>query len=321
MTMNTVLESTVSRIRLNPYASILPTPAGVLLRSDRGMFQVTGEDLTAFLERMVPLLDGTRDRAAVLAALPGYAPASVTAFLDTLAERGLVDEAPEVEAPSSERRAQHRYLSLWSGAPEDAPARLAGARVVMAGLSPWGATAAIELSAAGIGALQLTGGEAAPLEALAEQIREVAPNCRVSAAPQASLDEASLVVAALPLASAAQIEHVARLAHRAGVRSLWSHLSGETAVLGPLVVPSRTACRLCAAAVAVNPPPAAVAREQKTTAMEQILGHLVALEVIKVISGYTLSKLWGRLLAVDPVSLETTVHTLVRLPWCQVCGR
>ena len=59
-------------IRLSRSASITPTDVGVLLRSDLGAFQLTGSDVGAFLERMVPLLDGSRDREAIVEALADY---------------------------------------------------------------------------------------------------------------------------------------------------------------------------------------------------------------------------------------------------------
>jgi adenylyltransferase/sulfurtransferase len=55
--------------------------------------------------------------------------------------------------------------------------------------------------------------------------------------------------------------------------------------------------------------------------MARHLGHLVALEVLKLVSGYTRSSLGGRVLVHDLTTFETRLQTLVRLPWCRVCGR
>src|SRR5205814_1791464 len=51
-----------------------------------------------------------------------------------------------------------------------------------------------------------------------------------------------------------------------------------------------------------------------------LLGHLVALEALKLLSTYTPSSLRGRMLIQDLVSLETTTHTIIRMPWCEICG-
>ena len=288
-------------IRLSPSATLTATPAGVLLRSDLGTFQITGADLETFLAILAPLLDGSRDRAAVQAALSAYSPASVAAFLGVLAERGLVEEGTDLD-PDGLRRGQIEFLrrfsgaSSASGAPAEAMARLAATRVVLAGSEPWGEAAAVELRAAGIGAVEpLSGG---------------------------ALDaERCLLVAAVPPGDVAELERVARLAHRAGVRALWSHLDGGATVLGPLTVPGRTACRICAASDAVNPPLGArPASGPRAEIMARLLGHSVALEVLKLASAYTRSALGGRALVHDLTTFETRLHTLVRLPWCRVCG-
>ncbi|WP_433928144.1 TOMM precursor leader peptide-binding protein [Sorangium cellulosum] len=347
----------MSRIRLSRSASITPTDAGVILRSDLGTFQLTGADVSAFLERMAPLLDGSRDPEAIVEALADYSRESVIAFLDLLKARGLVEPAPDAgEPPDRERlRGQIEFLRRWSTAPQQAAQRLASARVLVVGLDPWGAAAALALAEAGIAALRLIDGGAvgpddaavlrahgrqaalgAPRQgAVAALIRERAPRCRVDESPAAALDAGDLlspegrphlIVAAARGDDAELLARVARFGHRAHVASLFAHLAGTTAVLGPVVIPGKTACRVCAAAEALNPPltPRGSAIERGSPphagAMAQMLGHLAAMEALKVLSAYTPSRLAGRVLLQDLSTLETSHHTLVRLPWCGVCG-
>src|SRR5207244_11448921 len=54
--------------------------------------------------------------------------------------------------------------------------------------------------------------------------------------------------------------------------------------------------------------------------MTSLLGDLLALEAIKLVTRYAPSELLGRQLVQNLVSLETTRHTVVRMPWCPVCG-
>ncbi|MEO5731411.1 MAG: TOMM precursor leader peptide-binding protein [Byssovorax sp.] len=335
-------------IRLSPSASVTRTDAGVILCSDLGTFQITGPDAGGFLDQMVPLLDGSRDQEALVQALAGYSRSSILAFLDVLKKRGLVEAVPEGDG---RWRGPEEFFRAWSAVPAEAMVRLLRSRVLIVGLDPWGATAAIELAAAGIGALHLidegavrpedvallrSRGKAALAatrrRALAALIGEQAPWCRVEESPIAALDATdaviasgpwSLLVAAVSHGDTGRIERVARLAHRAGIVSLWSHLTGTTAVLGPLVTPGKTACRICATVEALNPPLA----EQRSplpeplgSAREQLLGHMVAMEALRVLSGYAPSELGGRLLIEDFTTLGTSLHTLVRLPRCRVCG-
>ncbi|WP_437332790.1 TOMM precursor leader peptide-binding protein [Sorangium sp. So ce394] len=343
------------RIRLSRSASITPTDAGVILRSDLGTFQLTGADVSAFLERVAPLLDGSRDREAIVEALADYSGHSVLALLDLLAARGLIEPAPEAaEPPDRERlRGQLEFLRRWSSAPEQAAQRIAAARVLVVGLEPWGAAAALALAAAGISALRLIDDGDVPVGprdaavvrargqaalgasrrgALAALVRERAPRCRVDERPAAALrsddllapdDRPHLLVAAVRGDDAELLERVARFGHRARIVSLFSDLAGATAVLGPVVFPGATACRVCAMAEALTPPPAAGPRGEpalQAGAMAQLLGQLVALEALKVLSGYTPSRLGGRLLIQDLSTFETSHRTLVRLPWCRSCG-
>jgi hypothetical protein len=303
----------VPAIRLNPAAAITPTALGVCVRTDLETLMLGGADASAFVAEVAPLLDGTRDRAAISLALGGYSPRSVTALLDALEARGLVEAVPETPPPSGleggsphrGRRGQEGFARAWSLGPEVLTARLAEARVLVVGRAPWCATAAIELQAAGVGAVRRAGDDDA-LE------REA----------QASW---SLLVAAVAPENLERIARIARFAHRARLISLWSHLAGTKALLGPLVMPGETACRLCATVEALNPPAARAeavdaGADPRHQGRERLLGHHLAMEALKVLSGYTISLLGGRLLIQDLATRESSRHTLVRVPWCRVCG-
>lgn len=334
----------VSRVRLSPSAGVARTPDGVILRSDLGTFQIAGPDVGVFLDRMVPLLDGSRDEEAIVRALGDYARPSVTTFLDLLRERGLVEVVPE-GAPRWQ--GQDAFFRSWGASAEEVTRRLAAARVLVAGLEPWTVAAAVELASAGVGILRViddrpvesgespspgsaaAGGALSRDEALAARIGDESPWCRVEVEPPTSrMDDLPpggpwrLLVAGLPGGDVAEIAHLSRLAHRAGVPSLWSHLSGTSLVLGPLVTPGRTACRVCAMAPGLNPPlgeggPAPAVGSAVNAAL---LGHMIALEVLRELSEYAPSDLGGRVLIEDPCAAESEVHELVRLPWCRICG-
>ncbi|KYF70543.1 TOMM precursor leader peptide-binding protein [Sorangium cellulosum] len=155
-------------------------------------------------------------------------------------------------------------------APDEARERLARSRVLVVGLEPWGAVAALELAASGVGALQVLddrtvtaddlgpfaeadlGRERAPALALA--LSRLAPRCAVSSGALVARAERPLVqedtgwdliLACVSSDDLLVLQSVARLAHGASIPSLSAHLDGLDAVIGPAVVPGETACWEC----------------------------------------------------------------------------
>jgi hypothetical protein len=102
---------------MSPAASITSNDVGVLLRSDLGTFQLHGADVRLFVTDVEPLLDGTRDAAAVADSLSGYSRSSVLSFLELLRQRGLVETASETAAADERRRPQERFFQTF--APEE----------------------------------------------------------------------------------------------------------------------------------------------------------------------------------------------------------
>jgi bacteriocin biosynthesis cyclodehydratase domain-containing protein len=265
-----------------------------MLHSDFGAYRVGGPDAIAFAEKVLPLLDGTRDEDGVVSELARYSRASVLELLGWLRQRRLLDEHVLDEAPSAE------VFRAWKVDAGVAMELLSRARVLVVGGEPCGRAAAAPLRAAGVGAVEVS-----------EDPESVA-----------ALGPWSLVLAALSPSDVRGIDAVARGAHQAAAVSLWAHLSGMKAYLGPLVTPGRTACRMCAGVSALNPElvdARAIAGACADIAAQR-LGHMMAMEAVRVLSRYAPSALGGRLLVEDLATCETTLHTLVRLPTCDVCA-
>jgi ribosomal protein S12 methylthiotransferase accessory factor len=354
------------RIRLSPSASITPTEAGVLLRSDLGTFQLDGRDVQLFITSIVPLLDGSHDREALADALRNYSRQSVMALLSLLEQQGIVETVPESpQTPHQQRwRGQEEFFQKWTDHPEQIVRILSEARVLVVGLEPWGVVAASELAASGVGTLHLLdagkithddllasriwGDRELGLprsQALTEYLAETFPWCRTTAGPisispgnSLALDDSEwdLIIGATVADDLLLLQSLARFAHNSGVRSLIGNLEGLSAVVGPAVVPGKTACWNCARlrqlANSTYPQEAHTLQASLLTErakprtrtylapMGPMLGHLLALQALQLISEYTPSKLVGRLLVQNLVTLETTYHTVTRMPWCEVCG-
>ncbi|HEV7213534.1 MAG TPA: molybdopterin biosynthesis protein, partial [Chloroflexota bacterium] len=88
---------------------------GVMLRSDLGAFRLDGPDVSLFMTKLLPLLDGGRDRSAVATALAPYSQASVLGFLALLERHGLLEEVTDPGASDAERwSGQDAFFRKWS---------------------------------------------------------------------------------------------------------------------------------------------------------------------------------------------------------------
>jgi len=245
--------------------------------------------------------------------------------------------------------------------------RLQRARVLVVGLEPWGAVAAADLAAAGVGAVHLLddrpvndddlaavrllgpadlGAERAP--AVARALRRAArggERCAITSGTLVATAGAPLVLAdtrwdlllaCVPGDDLFVLQAVARFAHAASLVSLSGHLEGLDAIVGPAVVPGRTACWNCArfrrlaagkrgrrdeplhgALLAARAP-----RRERTYLgpMPGALGHALALAAIEVLASPESAGVTGRILIENLVTLESTYHGVLRLPECEICG-
>jgi bacteriocin biosynthesis cyclodehydratase domain-containing protein len=302
-----------------------------MVRSDLGTFQLGGEDVRAFLGEVVPLLDGSRDRDGVARALPTYSRPSVLSVLELLERHGLLaDEEVAPEGTRLRSRCQDEFLRAWPDAHAEAPRRVAAARVLAVGFTPWGRAIVEELAAAGVGAVHFVDPASASAAgaALAPLARRY-PGTELTTGEVPSPTDArgrtrfDLVIGALPAGASAEVDELARTAHAIGLRSLWSLVDGARGLLGPVVVPGKTACRACAGVAPLNPITSISSlplADPRAGWAARVLGHRAALEAIKLLSEYTPSGLVGRMVIQDFATLETSSHTLVRIPWCAVCG-
>jgi ribosomal protein S12 methylthiotransferase accessory factor len=277
------------------------------------------------------------------------------------AERRVVDTARPIARANAEDVEQ---------APEEAAGKRRRARVLLVGLEPWGVTAALDLAAAGVGALHLLddreiadddldaldaldgrrafreadrGSARAP--ALTEALARRAPGCAVSWGPLAVTagrplaagdTRWDLVLSCVPGDDLVALQAIARFAQAAGLVSLSASLQGLFAVVGPAVIPGRTACWECARLrrLAAGKQPrvehavqaallaARAPRRERTylAPMLAALGHLAALSALDVLESAEAAPAAGSVLFEDLVSLELSRHPVLPVPWCEICG-
>ncbi|WP_437980687.1 TOMM precursor leader peptide-binding protein [Sorangium sp. So ce117] len=246
-------------------------------------------------------------------------------------------------------------------APTEAHEKLARSRVLVIGLEPWGAVAAIELASLGVGALhvlddrEVTADDLGPFaeadlgkdraRSLSLALARIAPGCAVTpgtllaAADRPIVQEDTgwdLILACVSGDDLLVLQGVARFAHAASVLSLSAHLEGLDAVIGPAVVPGETACWNCcrlrrlatsaqpeadhalqASLLAVRP-----GRRARTylAPMPVFLGHAVALAALDLLVNRAASRLAGHFMVQNLVDPEVSLHAVLQMPWCPVCG-
>lgn len=367
----------MNKLRISPAARLSSTESGVLITSGLGTFQLHGADVRVFAETLEPLLDGSRSAEEIAATVKGYSRSSVLSFLELLRQRGLLEEVAAgaangaATALAAERaRPQERFFRSFGADEAAATVRLRNARVLIAGGSAWGAAAAIELAAAGIGAIHLLDGDAivAPedllalralspadagrprREALRAAIERHGNGCSVTAGPLAfdrrgRLESGgwgpfSLLVAAVEGDDLHTLQRLARYAQAAGLPSLYGHLEGGEAWVGPAVLPGQTACwnclRLRRLAIAASHAGGGQAAHQLDAArlaapaapraaawlapMAAQTGLALAMEALKLLAGYTPSALYGRFQVTNLITQASSQHLVVPMPHCEVCG-
>ena len=356
----------MNRYRLSPAASVTPSENEVLLRTDLGTFQLQGRDTRLFLDQILPLLDGSRDAETIAALLPAYTRTSVVSFLELLRRKGLIESLPEtdtsLELPSdqtAERWFPEERFFQTLGSPEGYR-QVRNARILIAGLEPWGATAAMELAAAGVGRIHLLDDRKVVAEdllsvrhwgpqefgrdrrdALSDAISRISPWCHVSSGPlETSLETLEgtwdLVVVGLRAEDLYLTFKVADFAWKRQFCSISGHIDGLEAWIGPCVVPGKSACWNCSRLRRLGtteiPKPAhdiesnlmaspAPPRAHSFLApMGGHAGHLLAMEAIKRIGGISAAKLPGRVFIQNLVTNTASSHQVIPMPWCDICG-
>jgi ribosomal protein S12 methylthiotransferase accessory factor len=146
----------------------------------------------------------------------------------------------------------------------------------------------------------------------------------------------SLVICATVVDDLSVLQSAARFCNSARLISLSGALENIYAKVGPLVVPRQTACwNCCRLRELVNSPQSEIdealhaalisnrpksRRRSYLGPMSDALGALLSLESLKFLTGYVPSTLVGHLLVQNLVTLETSLHKVIRVPGCQVCG-
>jgi bacteriocin biosynthesis cyclodehydratase domain-containing protein len=262
------------------------------------------------------------DLVASVAAEDPCSEDEVWAVVACLFDRGILDHR-EVDDPREERgpsgppdelARQHRYLSLFTSHPSRAEASIRGATVDVQAEAAFGCLVRDRLRASGVGAVRLWSPED-PIDAEALPGREPTASLAVLAGASSG-DERML---------ARNDEWVER-----GRPFLAVTLPSGSARVGPFVIPRESACLRCVAEAEQRlrpelPPGLVLPKERPPAtdlaALPAIVAAVVALEVVKALTGLFLPALANRRLFIEPSSLTFASEEVFKLARCPSCGR
>lgn len=234
---------------------------------------------------VLKLLDGTRSEAAVVAAAAcvGATPGQVTRLLDTLRRAGVVEDAaaagPLLGLPPGDRErlgCELAQLSLACHAPETAAEALhhrLRAQVLVLGGGRLGAPIAALLQASGVGGVEVWDPMPAELTDAVpgglrpgdagrprqEAVADLVGEARVRRRSGSPLEAALVILAPPPGRDVTTAERL----RRDGVPHLAVDTVDGAGIVGPLVLPARSACLRCLDAHRRDRDPAWVAPDDR----------------------------------------------------------
>lgn len=315
------------RPRLIPWlVTVQLGDARVQLRSAESAHTLTSPLLIQIFLAIRSALDGrhTVDEIVSLAR-PDVLPTTVVFLLKLLHGNGLLQPGLGTGALDQQAQArwrgQLRFLDHFVADASSAHLALTNSRIGLIGSVPLREALSSSLRDIGIGHLR----------DLDELPLRTAESCAAD-----GLHDLDLVVACESSSSFGLFEAVNRACLASRTRWLCVSVSGKTAQLGPTIVPHQTACHTCldirlrthqpdaegyaAFRRQVDAPDGAV-DEGSVAPFRSMVAVQAALEVMRLLTGFSAPVTVGRFYEFTALSPATTAHDVLRVPRCPSCGR
>jgi ribosomal protein S12 methylthiotransferase accessory factor len=265
--------------------------------SNSGAILLEGADAALLVEKVFPLLDGSRTMADLVAAVPGLPTTDLEDVLRDLQDLGLLAEG--LSSDDAAVYGQQRRLCL------------ARARVVIVGAGTRVSPVAEALRAAGVGHVEsVMEVDADAKDALKIGLKNLTPY--------------DIAVCVTHSNDTGLLWDFAESTRQAGIASLTCVVDSHEAIVGPLSLPGQTACWNCSRLrLAANAEWQNLSRNPDTTAPEShaLAGSLLAREVLEVLCpDQNNARLVNRFLVFNRSSLETSLHCFLGVPGCGLCG-
>jgi bacteriocin biosynthesis cyclodehydratase domain-containing protein len=340
----------------------------VILRSDSSVVRIEGGISSQFTKHIIALLRRGCHLNILTSKIGGFTQKELKIYLDSLVDSNILirDKQPQkqpIDSPSSPFLEILRSLGLSLS---EVTKKVQSLHVAVFGLEGHGAHLALLLSQCGIGKLTLvdpypmsranTGlmplvgpipASMSRQRAVARLIRRSGFRTSISLGPEKPLtadsvknlgQNADFLVAAFDRGLLAAKYWINRLSLETQVPALYTESLGHIALVGPLVLPGKTACYMCfrmrMVACEGNFQTAIVQEEffakQKKPALhsraalpmaQTYIASIASLEVFKVLLGLNLPSLASKALEIDLLTNSTAHHTILMKPDCPVCKK
>lgn len=350
---------------------------GILFKSEHAELKFEGRDIQDFVKILIPLLDGNKTVAEICQSLHDYKNEDIERCVILLAENGLLEDwSKRISEKDSVVQEQFELgrispqLELFQdfGIPKDeALKKLRTSKIAVFGLGAHGAELVLALAREGIGNIRCIDPSKVRNEDLylsaiyTEQDigrkREDVLKERISAYPSTIVEtsnvdsNASIVeedirkgiegcnfaVSCVDKGFSSINYWLNKAAFEIGLSWCMTSLQGMEGVIGPIIIPSETACHMCyTMRLLANEKSYDIAmayqkylaenkrdelyRRSNLSTSSGIMGNFLALELIKQITGIMVSKLIGKICVFDFLNLAMDFHTVLRKPDCPLCG-
>lgn len=338
------------RPKIKEYLDIFPM--------ERDVYQVRGAEFLSVLraksigqlfENLLPLLNGEYTVEQIIEKLDGIAPPdTIRAIIKKLQVSTILEDAAENNGhglPAEQAgayRKQMLFFEITSQRTNSAECQkaLQESKVSVIGGGELASKVALECAQAGIGTLidvNLTG-EALPAlggngqKPATSELEDIEAIERLMAT-----EPPSLIALALDRPEPEILDRVNQLSQDYKIPLIHSRINGTEGIVGPLVIPGKTACLKCHHLrlvrnydfydeyVAWENWIKGEGRQKRSAApstgpFTSTIAGMTALEIIKQLSGFYEPELYGRFLTVNALSFEVIPHPILKIPRCPSCG-
>lgn len=337
----------------------------VVLCSDTAVVRLEGASTSFLVEEVFPLLDGQKSLHEVTTALGLASLDELESYLNRLVESGLARRGDRPLEDPRELSPGFSMLADLGLSASDAHEQLDQCSVGIVGLEGPGAYVALHLAQVGVGKivladpfasqpgnleLSLLGDRPAlglPRQAIVRdrislsrtQVETLNAETELNRDAISDLTaEVDLVIGCFDRGFSATNVWINQASLEHSVAALYARLQGHVALLGPLVVPHKTACYMCwrmRTLACENAFEEAMAYEefldrQRTPSMHDrsvlpflasYAGSVVAGQALAWLLNLTVPPLAGRVHEFNGLTLTSELHPLLQVPDCAACSK